>query len=129
MLDAPYDALLDGIDYATRGGLPMIGLEHGSSELPGLPPMVALRCWEPTPGSLSIEAINTGDTAVSWLLCSQGSGGHLQGLAMPTSQPGAALAPEGDGWRVSLPAGGRVRLDGAWAERGPLTRHDLWHGA
>jgi hypothetical protein len=128
MIDAPYDALLAGVDYATRGGLPMIGLEHGSPELPGLPPTVALRCWEATPCSLSIEAINTGDTTVSWRFCSQGSGGHLRGLEMTVKLPGAAITPEGDGWRVSLPAGRRVRLDGTWVGRGPVSRRDLWHG-
>jgi hypothetical protein len=107
----------------------MIGLEHGSPELPGLPPTVALRCWEPTPGSVSIEAINTGDTAVSWRFCSQGSGGHLQGLAMSANRPGAALTPGGAGWQVSLPAGGRVRLDGAWVGRGAVSRRELWRGA
>jgi len=131
MVDAPYDTLLAGADYATRGGLPMIGLEHGSSgpsARTGLPPTVALRCWEPTPASISIEAVNRGDSAVSWRLSSQGSNGRLHDLAMSAARTGGTLTPVGDGWLVSLAAGGHARLDGIWAGRGLLQRRDLWQG-
>lgn len=131
LTDSPYDALLAGADYGTRGGLPLIGLEHASpdgSGRPGLPPTVALRCWEPTPDRLSIEAVNTGAAAVRWTVRGQGSGGRLQGLTMVAQTGAASLAPAGDGWLVGLPAGGSVRLDGILASRGRLTRGDLWDG-
>lgn len=127
MIDAPYDALLAGVDYATRGGLPFIGLAHtraGGLGRSGLPTDVALRCWESTPASLSIEAVNTGDSAACWRISSEGSGG---GLEMVTVHGGdGAVAPDHDGWAVSLPARGRLRLEARWGRRGPVSRQDLW---
>jgi hypothetical protein len=135
VVDAPYDALLAGADYAARGGLPLIGLEHGSpgpSARTGLPPTVALRCWEPTPTSISIEAVNTGGTAASWRLSSEGSGGSLQDLVLSVARAdrtAGTLTRAGDGWLVSLAAGGHLSLDGTWAGRGLLQRRDVWQGA
>ncbi len=127
LIDAPYDALLAGVDYATRGGLPLIGLAHADPADPaksGLAPGVALRCWESKPGSLSIEAVNTGDSAACWKMSSHGSGGRLEAMTVHTGD--GAAAPGRDGWLVSLPARGRLRLEARWAGRGPVSRRDLW---
>lgn len=128
MIDAPYDTLLAGVDYATRGGLPLIGLAHaGAADLKkaGLPVDVALRCWEPTPGSLSIEAFNSGDSPARWRMTSHGSGGGL--VAMTARGGDGAAAPDREGWVVSLPGRGRLQLEARLTGRGPASRRDLWH--
>ncbi len=127
MIDAPYDALVAGVDYGARGGLPLIGLAHaGASDLgkTGLPVDVALRCWEPGPGSLSIEAVNTSGSAARWRMTSHGSGGKLTGLTVRGGE--GTAAPDHDGWVVSLPSRGRLRLEARWTGRGPVSRRNLW---
>jgi hypothetical protein len=115
--DVVYHAILAGVDYATRGGLPMIGLNYATPERPGLPAGVAVRTWEPDPTSLCLEAVNGGAAPVVWRISDTGTGGRLTALA----QGNGSLAPEGEGWQVTLPPGGRVQLQGKWVDRGAIS--------
>ena len=120
--DAVYNAMLAGVDYATRGGLPMVGLAYRTDDRPGLPDGVAVRTWEPTPDQLMLEAVNSGLAEAVWQIAPDGSGGRLRDLTV--EGPGTATH-QGDGWEVRVPAGEQVRLQGTWEERTRVSPADL----
>ena len=122
--DAAYNAMLAGVDYATRGGLPMVGLAYRTGDRAGMPDGVAVRTWEPTPDQLMMEAVNGGSSEAVWQVSADGSGGRLRDL---TAEGAGTATRQGDGWEVRLPAGGQVRLQGAWEERARVSPAGLMH--
>ena len=119
LVETLYHPILAGVDYATRGGLPMIGLAYETDGRPGLPDAVAVRTWEPSPDALMLEAVNGGDAPAAWRISGEGSGGSLVDLAM--GEGDGAVEREGEGWRVTLPPGGQIRLQGRWEGRGKIS--------
>lgn len=124
--DTVYNAILAGIDYATRGGLPMVGLTYRTGDRPGLPEGVAVRTWEPTPNQVMLEAINYGSAEAVWQISGNGSGGRLRDLVATGS---GTVVPQGDGWQVKLPVGETMKLQGALEGRNRISPSDLIHGS
>ena len=110
-----YHSMLAGVDYATRGGLPGIGLAYETSGRPGLPDGVAVRTWEPSPDALEMEAVNGGDSPVEWTVSASGTGGRL--VSLERVGEGGELGGEPGSWRVTLSPGTSIRLSGRWADR------------
>ena len=117
LVDAVYHPLLAAVDYATRGGLPIVGLAYQTGGRPGLPNGVAVRSWEPSPDRLILEAVNGADTAVTWRLSPE-SGRAVRDLAA-LEAPGT-LARDGSEWTVSLPPRGTLRLAGRITRAGDV---------
>ena len=105
----------------------MIGLAYETDGRPGLPDALAVRTWEPSPDALMLEAVNGGDVPAVWRISGEGSGGRPADLAM--GEGDGAVEREGEGWRVTLPPGSRLRLEGRWEGRGRISQPDLAGGA
>lgn len=108
--DVVYHAMVAGVDYATRGGLPLVGLSFETEGRPGLPNGCAFRSWESEPGNLQAEAVNKTEEEISWLILPKGEGRSPSDL-VKEGEDGHLEIGE-DGWRVSLPGGGSLSLKG-----------------
>ena len=108
--DVIYHAIVAGVDYATRGGLPLVGLSFETDGRPGLPAGCAFRSWEQEPGRLDAEAVNTSGSDVAWRISRAGEGRQLSDLNIVDGN--GELESDDEGWTVSLPVDATLRLSG-----------------
>jgi hypothetical protein len=114
ILPGVYHPILAGVDYSTRGGLPRVGFGYETDGRPGIPEGLAVRSWEPAPGEVHLEAYNSAAEPAALQLSADGSRGGLEDLQRAGGE--GHLEREGDGWRVTLPAGGCLTLRARWAK-------------
>jgi len=87
-----YQPLLGGMDWGTRGNLPLLRLKHESGKGVGLPPSVAFRTWRTDGSALSFTARNAGDQAAAWQVHSA----KRNGRAIHVEMPGETGRPDAD---------------------------------
>ena len=114
MVPDVYHPILAGVDYATRGGLPLVGLSCETDGRLGLPEGAAVRSWEPVPGELHLEAVNSAPAPAVLRLSAEGSRGGLEDAQKSRGE--GELEAEEQGWRATLPAGGCLTLRARWTE-------------
>jgi hypothetical protein len=85
-LDLLYSAMLGGVDWATRGNLPVTLLRHTTGGETGLPEGISFRVWRAAPGRYSWEAFNTGNTAASWELRRAADGSLVEAVTLAPGQ-------------------------------------------
>ena len=61
-----YHPLLGGADWGTRGNIPVLKIEHRTSQDLGLPKDVAFRTWRIDDTTDGFEAVNMSERPVSW---------------------------------------------------------------
>jgi hypothetical protein len=71
LMEMLYQPLLGGVEWGTRGNMPILLLKHRNGDREGLPEGISFRIWRTAAKEFQFEAVNTSDTTQTWQLVSQ----------------------------------------------------------
>jgi len=98
LMESSYQPMLGGIDWSTRGGMPVLGVRHVTDGHDGLPQSVAFRIWRQADGVDAFEAVNRRDEPATWHISAAQGARALDGVDVDDQ----SVASDADGFPVSV---------------------------